>query len=127
MKQAVATWLRIPGTDLFCAKLQTLVPWWDKCLNVVWTASPLQHMCHGYIESGIKLLKHLLFHSNLNMATDHPDKECFCSFSFCPLRPVHPDILIGMTVLIATTAPGAAHCHCHVYISCTVLPRTHKK
>jgi hypothetical protein len=26
MKQAVATWLRIPGTDLFCAKLQTLVP-----------------------------------------------------------------------------------------------------
>ena len=46
MKQAVASWLRIAGADLFWAGLQTFVPWWDKCFNVVLNASRLQHMCH---------------------------------------------------------------------------------
>jgi hypothetical protein len=34
MKQAVTSWLQTLDTNFFYAGIQTLVPWWDKRLNV---------------------------------------------------------------------------------------------
>jgi hypothetical protein len=34
VKQAVISWLQTLYARLFHAKIQALVPWWDKCLNV---------------------------------------------------------------------------------------------
>jgi len=33
-KQLVTSWLQTLDTDIFCAMIQTLLPQWDKCLNL---------------------------------------------------------------------------------------------
>ena len=61
VKRAVISWLKTLYARLFYAKVQALVPWWDKCLNVdtnyveVWYG-PSATLCHVYTEVRMKFL-----------------------------------------------------------------------
>lgn len=48
-KQLVTSWLQTLDTDIFCAMIQTLLPQWNKCLNLssdfveIWCVPPDNH------------------------------------------------------------------------------------
>jgi len=55
MKQTVISWLQTLDTYFFCAEIQVLVPWWDKCLNVglpTWRPDVYHVLrtCHAHVE-----------------------------------------------------------------------------
>jgi len=55
MKRIVISWLQTLDTDFFCANIQSLVPWSDKCLNVelpTWRPDVYHVLCtcHVHVE-----------------------------------------------------------------------------
>jgi len=55
MNRIVISWLQTLDTGFFCTKMQALVPWWDKCLNVelpTWRPDVyyVLRTCHVHVE-----------------------------------------------------------------------------
>jgi hypothetical protein len=74
MKQTLMSWLQTLDTDFFNARVQVLVPWWDRFLNVNGT---FVEVCH--VPSATQC------HVDIKVRINFSALEClpyFCKFSY---------------------------------------------